>query len=143
MEITSEEARAERLKEAIISQDQEYLDGFERGRELAFNNTLPDSNEEFPQAVLDGIESALQTKNAVETEGMRNRVFVQPHVLGGLEVITFGSDGTKNSARITIEAAATLKVLLEMWMTTMLQQQFFETSQQMQAVQQQTIIPGR
>lgn len=104
---------------------------------------MPDSNEEFPQAVLDGIESALQTKNAVETEGMRNRVFVQPHVLGGLEVITFGSDGTKNSARITIEAAATLKVLLEMWMTTMLQQQFFETSQQMQAVQQQTIIPGR
>ncbi len=136
--------RTERFKKAVAENDQEYLEAFTAGRDMAFSGLDIEEDAEFPQAVLDGYESGKETRDSMNESMTRNKVYVQPHALGGLEVITFGSDGTKNSARITIEAASTLMVVLNMWLTTMLQKSFFEAAEQAQQVTNSGIvIPGQ
>jgi len=136
--------RTERFKTAVANNDQEYLEQFTAGRDMAFSGLEVEDDGEFPQAVLDGFESGKETRDSMNDNMSRNKVYVQPHPLGGLEVITFGSDGTKNSARITIEAASTLMVVLNMWLTTMLQKTFFEAAEQAQQVTNSGIvIPGQ
>jgi hypothetical protein len=76
--------------------------------------------------------------------GNRNKVFVQPHPLGGLQVIMFASDGTQNTARLGLQDATQLSVVLNMFLNVMLQQQFFEAAQAAQAVTESGIvIPGQ
>lgn len=137
------EARAERFKTAVSNNDQEYLSEFTAGREAAFQGAEINTDNDTPQGFVDGFESGRETQESVN-DSSRNKVFVQPHPLGGLEFICFGSDGSRNSARITVEAAASLQVILTMWMTTMLQQSFFETAQvAKQATESGIVIPGK
>ena len=145
METQVNDERTERFKTAVQNNDQDYLTTFTTGRDMAFNGLelKEDGEEEIPQALLDGFESGKETRDQMN-DGMRNKVYVQPHALGGLEVTVFGSDGTRNSARIGIEAASSLLVILNMWLTTMLQKSFFEAAEQAQLAQQSNIvIPGR
>ncbi len=141
METQVNDTRMERFKAAVESSDQEYLAAFTSGREAAFSNE--ELEEDASEAVRDGYESGKETRETMEESMSRNKVYIQPHALGGLEVITFGSDGTRTSARITMEAAATLNVVLNMWLTTMLQKQFFEAAEQAsQATESGIVIPG-
>lgn len=141
---TQTDERTERFRTAVQNQDTEYLNQFTEGRDLAFNGAELDDSAEVPQAIRDGFESGTETREQLNESMTRNKVYVQPHALGGLEVITFGSDGTKTSARITLEAASTLVVVLNMWLTTMLQKSFFEAAEQANAVTNSGIvIPGQ
>lgn len=144
METQVNDERTERFKAAVAANDQEYLTEFTAGRDMAFSNLELENEDEFPQALRDGYESGKETRDQMNESMTRNKVYVQPHALGGLEVITFGSDGTRTSARITMEAASTLNVVLSMWLTTMLQKQFFEAAEQaQQATESGIVIPGR
>ena len=137
----------ERFKAAVAAQDEEYLGDFQLGRDAAFQNAqidFTDSEDEFTQPFIDGYESGKATRDQMEDTAVRNKVYVQPHALGGLEVIVFGSDGTQTSARIPLEGATSLAAVLNMWITTMLQQSFFETAQAArQATESGIVIPGR
>ena len=144
MSEVTEETRHDRLRKAIAEQDKEYLQQHEEGRDIALTSgDLPDDPSD---ALLDGFASGIESKatmeeNDPELQGMRNRVFVGPHVLGGLEFIVIGSDGTKSSARVGIEQAIMFGKTLDMWLFSMMQQSAFEQAQALQTVQQEQKRP--
>jgi hypothetical protein len=132
---------AGRFQNAVENSDAEYLNEFEEGRQAGLNDANPDQNG---QAYTDGYESGKTTREAMAESGNRNKVFVQPHPLGGLQVIMFASDGTQNTARLGLQDATQLSVVLNMFLNVMLQQQFFEAAQAAQAVTESGIvIPGQ
>lgn len=133
----------QRFQEAVAADDTEYLQDFNVGRDMAFQNIELNTEADLPQGVLDGYTSGAETRATMEDNAVRNKVYVQPHVLGGLEVIVFGSDGTQTSARIPVEAATSLSAVLNMWIITLLQQSFFETAQAAKATESGIVVPGR
>lgn len=145
METQVNDERTERFKAAVANNDQEYLETFTQGRDLAFNGLeLKEGEDEIPQALRDGFESGKETREQMEESSVRNKVYVQPHALGGLEFTVFGSDGTRTSARISVEQASHHLVVLQMWLTTMLQKSFFEAAEQaQQATASGIVIPGQ
>ena len=145
-EETVQEEKPEHLKrfdEAVAADDSEYLQDFSVGRDMAFQNIELNTEADLPQGVRDGYTSGAETRASLEDgSAIRNKVYVQPHALGGLEVIVFGSDGNQTSARIPVEAATSLAAVLNMWIVTLLQQSFFETVQAAKT-ESGIVIPGR
>lgn len=134
--------RNARFKAAVEANDEEYLSQHEAGRQLGFNGMQLDDEKDIPQPVQDGFDSAIQSMDALPESQTRNKVFAQPHPLGGIEVIVFGVDGTKTSARISESDAAVLQSVLQMWITTTMQQTFFQMQQQAaQATESGIVIP--
>lgn len=135
---TLEDAQT-RMREAVNSEDEGYIEEFKLGLEASANSDTLDTNKQS-QAFIDGYTVGEDQKS----KPISNRLVFSPHPMGGIGVTLYGSDGNKAQARLEMDAASLASTHLNALLTMMIQTAYMLQAQAAeQANQSNIVIPGR